>query len=93
MTEIGVYKDGVWYQDWNGDGAFNAGIDNVFNFGATGWIPVVGDWSGNGITKIGVTNGQQWYLDENGNGVWDYVVDYSYSFGAPGWTPIVGKWS
>ena len=58
--------------------------DAAYSFGAPGWIPVVGDWSGNGMTKIGVTNGQQWYLDENGNGVWDYVVDYAYHSQHPG---------
>ena len=24
-TKIGVYKDGVWYLDWNGNGAWDQG--------------------------------------------------------------------
>ena len=24
-TKIGVYKDGVWYLDWNGNGAWDPG--------------------------------------------------------------------
>ena len=25
-TKIGVYKDGVWYLDWNGNGAWDQGL-------------------------------------------------------------------
>ncbi len=35
-SEIGIYKDTVWYLDWNGNGAWDADIDKVYNFGATG---------------------------------------------------------
>ena len=45
-SEIGIYKDTVWYLDWNGNGAWDADIDKVYNFGATGWTSVVGDWNG-----------------------------------------------
>ena len=85
VTKIGVYKDGTWYLDWNGNGAWDAGTDKVYSFGAPGWTPVTGDWNGDGRTKIGVSNGQQWYLDTNGNGIWDIMgIDDAYSFGAPG---------
>jgi hypothetical protein len=92
-TQIGIYQNGVWYLDYNGNGKWDIGIDKVYNFGAPGWSPLVGDWNGDGKFEIGVTNGQQWYLDANGNGAWDNGVDSAYSFGAPGWTPVVGKWS
>jgi hypothetical protein len=52
-TEIGVYKDGVWYLDTNGDGVFNAG-DSVYSFGLPGWSSILGDWNGDGKTEIGV---------------------------------------
>jgi hypothetical protein len=68
--EIGVYKDGVWYLDYNGNGVWDSGIDKAYNFGAAGWVPVVGDWTGDGRDKIGVSNGINWYLDYDGNGVW-----------------------
>ena len=92
-TQIGIYQNGVWYLDYNGNGKWDIGIDKVYNFGAPGWTPVVGDWNGDGKVEIGVTNGQQWYLDSDGNGAWDNGIDFAYSFGAPGWTPVVGKWS
>ena len=40
-SKIGVYKDGAWYLDWNGNGAWDQGIDRAFNFGAAGWTPVM----------------------------------------------------
>jgi PKD repeat protein len=92
-TNIGVYKDGVWYLDYNGNGGKDTSADKAYSFGAPGWINVTGDWNNDGKTDIGVTNGQQWYLDWNGNGAWDSGTDKAYSFGAPGWTPVVGDWT
>ena len=53
-----------WYLNWNGNGVWDNGVDKAYNFGALGWIPITGEWWGNGMTKIGVTNGQQWYLTQ-----------------------------
>ena len=39
-TEIGVYKDGMWYLDYNGNGAFDPD-DKIYAFGAPGWSPVL----------------------------------------------------
>jgi len=44
VTEIGIYKDGVWYLDYNGNGIWDTGIDKVDYFGTLGWTPVVGKW-------------------------------------------------
>ena len=92
-TKIGIYKDGIWYLDLNGNGGKSASSDKAYSFGAPGWINVTGDWNNDGKTDIGVTNGVQWYLDMNNNGAWDASIDKAYSFGAPGWTPIVGDWN
>jgi hypothetical protein len=91
-TKIGVYKDGIWYLDWNGNGVYDIETDRVYSFGAPGWDPVVGDWNHDSKIDVGVTNGQQWYLDWNGNGTWD-SSDKVYSFGAPGWSAVVGDWN
>ena len=32
-TEIGLYKGGVWYLDFNGNGAWDAGVDRMYTFG------------------------------------------------------------
>jgi subtilisin family serine protease len=89
--KIGVYKDGSWYLDTNGDGAFNTG-DSVNSFGLPGWTSVIGDWNGLGKTGIGVYKDGAWYLDYNGNGKFD-TGDSVYSFGLPGWTSVVGDWN
>ena len=93
-TKIGVYQNGAWYLDWNGNGAWDQGIDKQDSFGAAGWKSVVGDWNpAVPGTKIGVYKDGAWYLDWNGNGAWDPSTDKMYSFGAPLWTSVVGKWS
>jgi hypothetical protein len=44
FTYIGVTNGQQWYQDWNGNGAFDSGVDKAYNFGAPGWAPVLGKW-------------------------------------------------
>jgi hypothetical protein len=94
IAEIGIYKDGVWYLDMDGNGSWGTG-DSMYSFGSPGWIPVAGDWTGTGTTKVGVYQAGTWYLDLNGNGIWngpstDRLVT---AFGQPGWEPVPGKWS
>jgi len=89
--KIGVYQNGSWYLDMNGDGAFNTG-DSVYSFGLPGWSSVVGDWNGDGKTETGVYKDSIWYLDTNGNGAFG-SGDSVYSFGLPGWTSVLGDWN
>ena len=89
--KVGIYKNGVWYLDNSGNGAWGAG-DSVYSFGALGYTSITGDWNATGFTYIGIYKDGVWYLDWNGNGAWD-GVDKSYSFGAPGWVPVVGDWN
>jgi YD repeat-containing protein len=97
-TEIGVFADGAWYLDTNGNGLWDgAPSDSTYTFGngLSGAVPITGDWNGTGTTKIGVYSGGYWYLDTNGNGVWDGTPADSYYFfgGAPGTVPVSGDWS
>jgi hypothetical protein len=82
---VGAYHNGTWYLP-NG---------TVTQFGLPGDLPVVGDWTGNGVVKIGVfrPSTQAWYLDSNGNGVYDPGVDITGQFGIPGDMPVVGDWT
>ena len=96
-SKVGVYRNGYWYLDSNGngtwDGAYN---DTVFYLGGTGNLSVVGDWSGNGKDKIGIFGGLgHWYLDFNGNGVWDGPpIDKAFYWGKiPGDIPVTGDWT
>jgi uncharacterized delta-60 repeat protein len=64
-----------------------------FAYGGKDWIPVVGDWNGDGRKSVGVFDPATatWYLKNN---------DYSgapditpFVFGEPGWIPVVGDWT
>ncbi len=95
-AEIGVFVNGNWYLDYNGNGTWDGTpTDKYYHFGASGYLPVTGDWNGDGKTKLGVVyGGKNWFLDYNGNGTWDGTpTDKSYAFGASGYTSVAGDWN
>jgi thermitase len=93
-SKVGVYKDGVWYLDYNGNGRWDgASVDRNYNFGGPGNVSLTGDWNGDNKTEIGVTNGADWYLDINRDGVWNPAQDQHCFFGVIGYTPVVGDWT
>ncbi len=87
----GIYKDGSWYIDLNGNGVWDAGDQN-YGFGAPLWTPVIGDWNNDGLTEIGVYRDGAWYLDYDASGWWS-TGDKNFGYGAPDWTPVVGDWN
>ncbi|MBZ5595732.1 MAG: SBBP repeat-containing protein [Acidobacteriia bacterium] len=93
----GVFLNGSWYVDRNRNGGFDGTPpgDQIFTFGQSGDVPVVGDWTGSGAARIGVFRSGQWLLDCNGNGVWDGAAggDCLYTFGQAGDKPVVGDWN
>ena len=52
-TQMGVFIDGEWFIDANGDGKWDDG-DLYAKLGNPGDTPVVGDWDGDGKDDIGV---------------------------------------
>jgi hypothetical protein len=43
--KVGLYQDGLWLVDWNGDLKWDATDDpHTFNFGLPGDLPVAGKW-------------------------------------------------
>ncbi|MDD1673202.1 MAG: C25 family cysteine peptidase, partial [Methanomicrobiales archaeon] len=91
ISKIGIFRNGIWYLDYNGNGVWDA-QDLAFPFGLSGDVPFVGDWNGSGTSKIGVFRNGVWYLDYNGNRVWD-AQDLGFPFGLSGDVPIVGDWN
>jgi V8-like Glu-specific endopeptidase len=91
-TTIGTFdpSTATWYlKNHNGPGAPDI---TAFRYGAPGWIPVVGDWDGDGTTTIGVVDPatETWYLkNSNTPGAPDITA---FRYGAPGWIPLVGDW-
>ena len=68
--------------------------DGIFGFGApgAGWVPVYGDWNGDGRDTAG--------LYDPGTSIWYFTngttsCDVIMAFGAPGagWRPVVGDWN
>jgi protocatechuate 3,4-dioxygenase beta subunit len=66
IATIGVFRDGVWYLDNNGDGRWSDD-DLAIKFGQEGDLPVVGDFDGDGIDQIGIFRAGKWILDSNQN--------------------------
>jgi C1A family cysteine protease len=101
VTKIGIFRRGYWYLDKNGNGGWDGcAVDSCLGpFGgldADVDVPVVGDWTGDGVTKIGIFRQGYWYLDKNGNGGWDgCAVDSCLGpFGGPNADkPITGYWT
>jgi subtilase family serine protease len=81
----------TWYlRNSNSAGGPDAGS---FSYGVPGWLPVVGDWSGQGSFTVGVVDPATatWYLrNSNTAGAPDAGV---FQFGLPGWIPVVGDWT
>jgi hypothetical protein len=90
---VGVFDatTGTWYlRDSNGPGAPDF---TPFRYGGPDWIPVVGDWDGNGTVTVGVVDPatETWYLkNTNAAGAPDFTP---FRYGAPGWIPVVGDWT
>jgi serine-aspartate repeat-containing protein C/D/E len=90
VMNIGVFRDGTWYLDLDGDGRFGPG-DASFKYGQPGDVPVVGDWTGDGTSKVGVYRRGEWHLDTNGNRELD-AHDKVFELGGPNDKPVVGDW-
>jgi protocatechuate 3,4-dioxygenase beta subunit len=60
-TKIGVFADGIWFLDLNGDGVWDKG-DLWLKLGKKADQPVAGDWNGDGKTDIGIY-GPAWIGD------------------------------
>jgi len=91
IKNIGVFRDGHWRLDADGDGRWSEG-DQVFEYGTAGDLPVVGDFDGDGIDEIGVYRGGQWIVDLDGNHEMD-AHDAVFSLGGPGDLPVAGDWN
>jgi hypothetical protein len=92
--KIGVYYNGQWWLDHNGNGVWDGPVtDRQYTWGWSASTPVIGDWNGDGTMKIGVYYNGQWWLDHNGNGVWDGTLSDQFgSIGSIGSIPVIGKW-
>ena len=69
--------------------------DTTFAYGTVGagWIPVAGDWNGNGTETIGLYDpvASVFYL-RNTNNSGNTDVTFAYGMPGAGWIPIAGDW-
>jgi len=98
-TKIGIYRPSVslFAEDVDNNLIYDPGpgADKYGAFGVSGDTPIVGDWTGDGISKIGIyrSSTSLWALDINNNLAWDgSQTDKSGVFGAPGDLWVVGDW-
>ena len=68
ISSVGVFRDGRWTLDIDGDGVLIDGNDRQEVFGEAGDLPLVGDFDGDGVDELAIVRGNQVIVDSNGNG-------------------------
>lgn len=71
----------------------STGVADVppFNYGIANWVPISGDWNGDGTDTIGVYNpGTATFFLRNANNSGN--ADVAFNYGIPGWVPLAGDW-
>jgi len=90
VDTVGVFRDGQWLMDSDGDGHLTE-QDRTIEFGQPGDIPLVGDWDGDGVDQVGLYRQGRWILDSNQDGRLDNV-DRVFEMGNCADRPVVGDW-
>ena len=91
VDTIGVFRDGQFVLDVDGDGK-RGEKDIAVHLGRRGDRPIVGDFDGDGVDELGVYRDGVWLVDINHDGSLD-ERDLRQELGAAGDTPIVGDWN
>ncbi len=89
ISTLGVFSDGMWSLDVNGDGQFEDQHDAMFEFGMPGDVAVAGDFNGDGIDEIAVVRGNELIIDSNRNREWD-STDRVFRLEGEGTDVVVG---
>jgi hypothetical protein len=92
VSNIGLFREGTWYLDADGNGRWSTGDVCVENFGTAGDLPVVGDFNGDGIDELGIYRRGTWYLDSDGDRVLT-VHDKVFQLGGMHDKPVVGDFN
>lgn len=68
ISTIGIFRDGDWILDVDGDGRLNPETDSQLELGQAGDLPLVGDFDGDGVDELAYVRGDRVYVDSNSNG-------------------------
>jgi protocatechuate 3,4-dioxygenase beta subunit len=90
ITQIGIFNNGRWTIDSNGDGRLDS-RDQTFQFGQPGDLPVVGDFNGDGMAEVAVYRNGRWFIDSNQNRQLD-ATDRVFEMEGDGY-PIAGDFN
>jgi len=100
-TQLGVYRQGQWFLDANGNRKWDADLDTIYaNFGVATDLPVSGDMNGDGVSEVGVyrPGTGMWYFDLDGSGSWSGCQGSGGTdlclgpFGVATDIPVTGDW-
>jgi RHS repeat-associated protein len=77
----------------NANSAGNADVTFGFGPGGLGWLPLTGDWDGDGRDTIGLYDpaSANFYL-KNANSAGNADVTFGFGPGGLGWVPLTGDW-
>jgi hypothetical protein len=89
VSTLGIFQDGRWVLDINGDGQLDRTSDGYAQFGQTGDIAIVGDFNGDGIDEIAVVRGDCVIVDSNANRRLD-ATDRVFEIQGEGENVVVG---
>lgn len=91
IDQIGIYGNGTFVLDTNGNGRLDAG-DTRRSYGVAGGRPVVGDFNGDGVDDLAIYQAGRWRSDTNANGRFD-ATDQVFNVGQAGDSPVAGDWN
>ncbi|MEI8212455.1 MAG: SdrD B-like domain-containing protein [Planctomycetota bacterium] len=89
VSSLGIFRNGRWRLDVNGDGQFDSKHDTLAEFGRAGDIAIVGDFNGDGLDEIAVVRDNEVIVDSNGNGRMD-ATDRVFELQGEGDGVVVG---
>jgi hypothetical protein len=94
-TTPGMYNRAVsrfYLRNDNSGG--NANLAFAYGPASAGWIPLAGDWDGNGTETIGLYDPvlSRFYI-RNDNSAGYATKTFAYGQAGAGWTPLVGDWN
>jgi hypothetical protein len=90
---VGVFDPSTGTWDLRNEADAGPPDAGQFAYGFPGWIGLVGDWNGDGVSTIAVVDPTTatWYIrNSNSAGAPDYTP---FQYGLPGWIPVAGDWA
>lgn len=71
---------------------FGGGPYATISLGNTGYIPLAGNWTGNGVDYVGVYIPSTATFALTTSNTPGAPITYAFTFGNPNWIPLVGDW-